>query len=166
MMAVEIAPWNASWSGEDRYEVRPCRWAQGRPAIWQPHAPGTGRPQFAAPHMVRQRRSVSERRCTVCGEKTAPADRWHFDMRTVMSGHLVTTEAPVHRACADRAMQLCPVIRSKGLVPTPFPRGWVVLAAMIGGPHVERDFGLRIPEVAPVVGHLKFAWPMQQRMAR
>jgi hypothetical protein len=24
------APWNASWTSEDHYEIRPCRWAGGK----------------------------------------------------------------------------------------------------------------------------------------
>lgn len=76
-------PWNASWSSEDRYEIRPCRWVGGKMALWSPHAPGVGKPIFAKPHMVRQRRSIAEMRCTVCGERTPLNDRWWFRLGRV-----------------------------------------------------------------------------------
>jgi len=56
------APWNASWSGENRYEIRPCRYVGGNLAMWSPHLPGVGVPIFAKPHMVRQRKSIAEMR--------------------------------------------------------------------------------------------------------
>ncbi|MFX4223503.1 MAG: hypothetical protein ACMVO3_22525 [Thalassobaculum sp.] len=154
------APWNASWTAEDSYEVRPCRWAGGKLAVWSPHKPGEGKPVFAKPHMVRQRRSIIEMRCTVCGEKTTPADRWWFGLGVKQEGYFMTTEAPVHRACADLASKLCPHIRSLDLTASRFPASpFVVLKALVGGPAVERDFGLRITPDRPVVGHLKIAWP-------
>src|SRR5437870_2261512 len=96
-------PWNAAWSGELRYEVRPCRWAGGNLALWSPHAPGDGKPVFAKPHMVRQRRSIAEMRCTVCGERTIAPDRWWFKLGSFAEGWFMTTEAPVHRTCAEFA---------------------------------------------------------------
>jgi hypothetical protein len=153
-------PWNAMWTGEDRYEVRYCRHA-GRPAIWQPSRPGEGRPVFAKPHVVRQRQSIADMRCTVCGERTRVGDRWHWSMLADQreGGLILTTEAPVHRACADRAMTACPRLRGLGVPPAEFPLGFKVLAAMIGGDEVARSFGLRIPPDRAVVGHLKIGWP-------
>lgn len=156
-----MAPWNASWTAEDRYEVRPCRWAGGKRAIWSPHKPGDGKPVFAKPHMVRQRRSIKELRCTVCGEKTAADDRWWFGLGARQEGYFMTTEAPVHQACADLAQRVCPHIRRLGLKASRFPaQPFVVLTALVGGPAVERDFGLRITPDRPVIGHLKIAWPI------
>lgn len=154
------APWNASWTGESHYEVRPYRWAGGAPAIWQRHAPGEGRPIFAAPHMVRQRQSVAAFICTVCGERTPESDRYGFGLGGRMGEYFVTTEAPVHHACAQCALTVCSHLRAKALQPTRFPIGWKILAAMVAGDEVEKDFGLRIPVTRPVVGHLKFAWPI------
>ncbi len=99
-------PWNAGWSSEARYEVRPCRWVGGRLALWSPHTPGVGKPIFAKPHMVRQRRSIAEMRCTVCG-----------------------------------------------------PGGYSIARAIIGGPAVEQDFGIRIDPARGIIGSLKLAWP-------
>lgn len=151
-------PWNASWTAEDAYEVRNCRWASGMPAMWSPHRPGEGRPIFAKPHMVRQRRSVAEMRCTVCGERTDAWDRWWFRLGNRIDGWaFATTESPVHRACADLALEVCPHLRKLGDSPVPFDPPDAVVKAIIGGPLTERDFALDL-KGRKVVGHLKFVW--------
>lgn len=153
-----LVPWNASWTAEDHYEVRNCRWANHKPALWSPHKPGEGQAIFAKPHVVRQRRSVAEFRCTVCGEKTDPWDRWWFRLgdTNVPGWALVTTEAPVHLRCALIASRVCPHLRDLG-----DPVRWVapdaVLRAVVGGVATERDFRLDLGGRA-VIGHLKFAW--------
>lgn len=153
-----LAPWNASWTGEDRYEVRNCRWAGGKPALWSPHAPGEGKPIFAKPHMVRQRRSVAEYLCTVCGEKTQTRDRWWFGLGNPLPGWaLATTEAPVHRACADLALKVCPHLRNLGHGPLRWFPPDAVVSAIIGGAATDRDFGVNL-NGRKVVGHLKFVW--------
>lgn len=157
-------PWNAAWSAEvGRYEVRPCRWAGGKMALWQPHAPGQGRPLFAQPHGVRQRRSVAQMLCTVCGQPTPRDDRWAFPLgdRREIDGKArwLTTETPVHRACADHAMEVCPHLRGRGLRPSVFPDVWAVTAVLIGGPEVERDFGVTIGRHEQVVGAMKLILP-------
>lgn len=153
-----IVPWNATWTGEDRYEVRPCRWVGGKLAVWAPHAPGEGRPIFAKPHAVRQRRSIAEMRCTVCGEKTPVRDRWWFGLGQAAEGFaMVTTEAPVHRACAEVALRVCPHLRALGVDATPMPPADAVLSAIVGGHATDRDFGLSLGN-RTVIGHLKLAW--------
>lgn len=138
-----LAPWNASWTAEDEYDIRPCRWAGGALAVWSPHRPGQGAPVFAKPHMVRQRRSIAEMRCTVCGEKTPPHDRWWFGLgNRIENGWWATTEAPVHHDCAARALRVCPHLRALGVTPEPFPPASVVVKAIIGGMSSERDFGV------------------------
>lgn len=153
-------PWNAGWSGEERYEVRNCRWAGGKLALWSPHAPGEGKPVFAKPHMVRQRRSIAELRCTVCGERTTGGDQWWFKLGNFIEGDrwFATTEAPVHRACAYHALMVCPHLRGREADLAPMPSGARVIAAVVGGPATERDFGVRITHLN-VIGHLKLAWP-------
>lgn len=154
----DLVPWNASWSAEDRYEIRPCRYASGFPAVWCPHRPHEGRPIFAKPHMVRQRRSIAEMRCTVCGERTTDGDRWWFKLGHMQEGWFMTTEAPVHRACAELALKHCPHLRTRRADMEPMPGGFSILKSIVGGPIADRDFGLRFPPQG-VVGHLKIAWP-------
>lgn len=159
-MALEIGkdvPWNASWSGEAGHEIRPCRYAEGALAVWQPFKPGEGRPIFAAPHMVRQRKCIAELRCTVCGEKTAEDDRWWFPFGGWRDGWWVSTESPVHKACADLAAHACPMIRKGGHTPIRLPHGWQILAAVVGGEDTDREFGIKT-KGRRVVGHLKMAW--------
>lgn len=151
-------PWNASWSAEDDYEVRNCRWAGGKPAIWSPHRPGEGKPIFAKPHTVRQRRSIAEYRCTVCGERTLPWDRWWFGLGNRIDGWaFATVEAPVHAECAAKALRLCPHLQTLGVMPERFPPPDDVVSAIVGGLATEHDFGIDLCG-RKVVGHLKFAW--------
>lgn len=156
-------PWNTPWTGEAEFEVRPCRWAYGRRAVWQRFSPGRGRPDFARPHIVRQRRSVIEMLCTVCGRPTVESDRWSFRMgywRMVGARPaLCTTEAPVHRACADLAGQACPNIRRQGLEPIRFPLTYRRVLQMVSGAAVQEDFGLTIRPDQPVVGHVYLVLP-------
>lgn len=159
-MTLEIGrdvPWNAAWTGEDRYEIRPCRYANNALAIWSPFLPGKGKPLFAKPHMVRQRKSIKEMRCTVCGERTQVGDRWWFPRGAWTEGWFLSTEAPVHMACADLARQACPRLRKDGEDPIPFPGGETVLSAIVGGHLTDEDFGVRIAG-RRVVGHLKLGW--------
>lgn len=159
-------PWNAGWTGEEAFEVRPCRYAGGRLAIWQPFAPGAGKPIFAKPHQVRQRKSIAEMRCTVCGERTPADDRWWFGLGTFDGDWWMTTEAPVHRACADHAFEVCPHLRARAIGPEPMPGGFKVVATLVGGDAVDHDFGVRVGGRA-VIGSLKLAWPRSMvRVAR
>lgn len=153
-----VVPWNASWTAEDQYEVRNCRWAGGKPAIWSPHQPGVGRPIFAKPHMVRQRRSIAEMRCTVCGERTSWPDRYWFRLGQKIDGWaFATTESPVHYQCAEIAMEVCPHLRALGDGPVLFDPPDAVVSAIVGGPATDRDFGVNLPG-KKVVGHMKLVW--------
>jgi hypothetical protein len=154
-------PWNAGWTGEHHHEIRPCRWAEGKPAMWQPHRPGDGRPVFAKPHFVRQRQSVSRMLCTVCGEHTPPADRWWFQHGERRDGLFMTTEAPVHHECALVSLELCPHLRSTPAKQalSKFPGGYQIVVSMLGGQRTEHDFGVKLGRGRLIVGALKFAWP-------
>jgi len=159
-------PWNAAWSSEMAYEIRTCRFAAGRKAVWQPHTPGVGEPIFAKPHNVRQRRAIFEMRCTVCGERTPEDDRWWFKLGAIQDGWFLTTEAPVHRACADFASKVCPHLRGRDGDLEPFPHGARVISAIVGGPAVEQDFHIRISPHETVIGSLKLGWPAGSRLVR
>lgn len=155
-----IVPWNALWSSEHRYEIRPCRWVGGSLAVWSPHSPGIGRPLFAKPHTCRQRQSIARFLCTVCGEPTPVNDRWWFKLGSFLEGWFMTTEAPVHRACAELALEHCLHLRAKGCASEleRFPDGYSVLSAIVGGPRLDNDFNVKIGG-RRVIGNLKFAWP-------
>ena len=152
-------PWNAGWSSEEEYDVRPCRWVGGRLALWSPSRQGEGRPVFAKPHMVRQRQSVAQLLCTVCGKHTPTDDRWWFRLGHAQEGFFMTTEAPVHHACATHALKVCPHLRGRADELERFPKDYVVLSALVGGPATDRDFCVAIAG-RKVIGHLKLAWPL------
>jgi hypothetical protein len=152
-----LVPWNAQWSGEQRYEIRPCRWAAGRLAIWQPHSPCVGRPVFAKPHSVRQRQSVARFLCTVCGDPTPPKDRWWFGHGEFREGMFMTQEAPVHRICAEIALSKCPHLRGREADLARFPSGHSIAFAILGGT-VDADFNVKMAG-RTVIGAMKFAWP-------
>ncbi|MGV8987776.1 MAG: hypothetical protein ACOH2H_16000 [Cypionkella sp.] len=108
--------------------------------------------------MVRQRRSIAEMRCTVCGERTEVNDRWWFGLgNKIEMGWWATTEAPVHRACADLATRVCPHLRKLGHDPMPFPGGAQVLSSIVGGFATDRDFSINL-RGRKVIGHLKLGW--------
>ena len=154
------APWNAPWSSEAQYEIRPCKFVGGALAIWCPHSPGVGRPIFAKPHMVRQRQSIAMLICTVCGKPTPKDDRWWFALGEYRENWFMTTEAPVHRVCAELALEVCPHLRRNGCASdlTRFPGGYSILSSIVGGALTDEDFGVKI-NGRRVVGHLKIAWP-------
>ncbi len=156
-MSGPAVPWNASWSSEEEYEIRPCRWASGKRAVWQKHSPGIGRPQFAKPHMVRQRRSIAELRCTVCGEKTPADDRWWFQLGRIQDGYFMTTEAPVHRVCADYALTVCPHLKKEGGQLERMPTGFSILSAVLGNDPSKPSFKFDLS--SHPIGNLKIAWP-------
>ncbi len=151
------APWNASWSAEDRCEIRPCKYAGNRLALWSPFKPGEGKPLFAKPHMVRQRKSIKEMRCTVCGELTTPDNRWWFPFGDYRDDWWVSTESPVHLKCAELARHFCPVLRKKAVDPIRFPPGSTILFAVVGGEATDRNFGVQT-RGRKIVGHLKLTW--------
>jgi hypothetical protein len=113
--------------------------------------------------MVRQRKSIFLMLCTVCGEPTPPRDRWWFGLGAVQEGHFMTTEAPVHRRCAEVALEKCPHLNKIGgeRLLMKFPGGNVVMQSIIGGPATDNDYGVRIAG-RRVVGHLKIAWPQRE----
>ena len=70
----------------------------------------------------------------------------------------MTLEAPVHRACADHSLAVCPHLRQRGFEPTPFPGGASVLAATIKRESLSELFGLHAAS-DQIIGQLKLAWP-------
>jgi hypothetical protein len=159
MIGLDV-PWNAGWSSEQRYEIRPCRWVGGALALWMPHSPGIGHPIFAKPHMVRQRRSIAQMLCTVCGEPTEPDDRWWFGLGEYRENWYMTTESPVHRKCAELALEKCPNLKRNNCAGdlSRFPECYSILSSIVGGAITDEDFGVKIGG-RRVIGHLKLAWP-------
>jgi hypothetical protein len=141
-------PWVTSWSEEPMLGVGPCPSVDGSIAVAQAEKPGEGRPLYSRNHLFRQRKSVREMLCPMCGKATAKGDRWS------QTGHWTTAKevrdrnmgvwlpadladdhrlfdagaiAPLHRACADRALTHCPHL--KGMPDRElkaFPEAWII----------------------------------------
>lgn len=141
-------PWVTSWTSEALLGVGPCATVDGRLAIGQAERPGEGKPQYSRNHLRRQRDSVRRMLCPMCGEPTAPGDRWHQTGKLMAVGALrarglgpVTPAdlpdaqivlnagaiSPSHKACAERALEHCPHLGADP-DPTirPFPARWAV----------------------------------------
>ena len=159
-------PWIVAWEGEMRYEVRPCRWAGDRPALWQPEAPGVGKSLFEQLHIVRSRRAVWEWLCPLCGEPTDPDDRFWFgkgksdlDRGDGSAWGWATFNAPNHRRCAETAAEACPHLAQRAFNPLPFPTPDAIVAGsmvQVGPSITEKGFSLQPGQ--SVVGQLFFVW--------
>jgi hypothetical protein len=122
-------PWVTSWSGEEVTGVAPCPSVDGALALGQSSAPGQGQPLYSRNHLFRQRKSVREMLCPMCGEPTPAGDRWSQTARWTTAGEVrakglgvwlppdfpddrrlmdAGAIAPLHRACAERARAQCP----------------------------------------------------------
>jgi hypothetical protein len=142
-------PWVTSWSGEQVLGVAPCPSIDGGLAIAQALKPGAGEPQWPKNHLFRQRKSVREMLCPMCGEPTPDADRWSQTARWITAGEVrakglgvwlpadfaddralldAGAIAPMHRACAERARTECPHLAA---LPDQelkaFPPAWIVV---------------------------------------
>lgn len=146
-------PWVTSWTVEDFLGVAPCPTVRGQLAVGQAQRAGEGRPQYSRNHLVRQRRSVAEMLCPMCGDPTVEDDRWTQTARRTSVGAMrargvgallppdlkdaaVVVDAgaiaPLHLACADRSMQQCPhLIAMASAEIRPFPKAWVVAPLMV-----------------------------------
>lgn len=142
-------PWVTSWTGEPSLGLGPCPSVGGALAILQADRPGQGKPLYSQNHAVRQRLSVRDMRCPMCGEPTTADDRWTQVAHPVTAGRLRATGrgdrlptdladdsvlidagaiAPLHKACVDRSLRYCPHLKADPDIDVRrFPDRWVVL---------------------------------------
>lgn len=149
----EDVPWVTSWSAEAVGGVGPCPSVGGRLALRQGEKPGFGRPIYSQNHFRRQRLSIRDMLCPLCGRPTQAGDRWSQTARRVPAGVLrarglfrsapetASDEqvlldcgaiAPGHRACMERSSAQCPHLG--GLANSPllaFPDLWKVSAITV-----------------------------------
>jgi hypothetical protein len=142
-------PWVTSWSEEGQTGVAPCPSVDGELAIGQAEKPGLGQPLYSRNHLFRQRRSVREMLCPMCGKPTKDGDRWSQTATATTAGELrvrgfgpaLPAEmaddqrllncgaiAPLHRACAAASLARCPHLAGMAdRTLKPFPKAWVIL---------------------------------------
>ena len=142
-------PWVTSWTGEPSLGLGPCPSVGGALAILQADYAGQGKPLYSQNHAVRQRLSVRDMLCPMCGLPTTANDRWTQVAHPVAAGRLRATGrgdrlpkdltddsilvdagaiAPLHRACVDRSLRYCPHLKADPNIDVRrFPDRWIVL---------------------------------------
>lgn len=111
-------PFTVSWDSEERFSVGFCRYAQRR-AILQAESPGIGKPLFGKPHSIRQRKTIAENRCDICGKSLKNRTRVslshaHPCHNALIDGKgtgILQVEPLLHRECAAISMKHCPSLR-------------------------------------------------------
>ena len=172
-------PWVTSWTGEPGLGVGPCPSVGGALAILQADHPGRGKPLYSQNHAVRQRLSVRDMLCPMCGQPTAADNRWTQVAHPVTVGRLRAAArgdglpgdlandtvlidagaiAPLHRACVDRSLRYCPQLKADPDIDVcRFPGRWIVLPLMARAEAPAQLFLAR-PErqrTIPVIGFLQ-----------
>lgn len=104
------APWTASWSGEEKFFVARCRYAMNGHAICQPENPGDGKPVFAKPHSIRQRRAIVCGLCDLCGLPLG-TNRVSLSFERGSDVGFIQVEPLLHRRCAAISLQFCPHLK-------------------------------------------------------
>lgn len=170
-------PWVTAWTGEPTLGVGPCPSMNGALAILQADNPGQGKPLYSQNHAVRQRLSVRDLLCPMCGKPTKAGDRWTQVAHPVTVGRLraggrgdllpadlpadrvlidAGAIAPLHRACADRSLRYCPHLKADPHIDVRrFPDRWIVLPLMARAEAPARMFLAR-PSPARAVAVVGF----------
>lgn len=112
-------PATAMWTGElDEGAIRPCRHAQGRPALFAPERPGNGRPMFKNPHPVRQRRAMALLLCDVCARPLRNRTKHRISHAYAVTADHGAIVAPFQEPlvcgdCLDLAAAHCPFVSAE-----------------------------------------------------
>ena len=172
-------PWVTGWSGEPGLGTGPCPSVGGALAILQASNPGLGKPLYSLNHAVRQRLSVRDMLCPMCGQPTSAEDRWTQLAHPVAAGRLRAVGrgdglpgdldddsvlidagaiAPLHRACVDRSLRYCPHLKGDPYIDVQrFPGRWIVMPLMVRAQAPAQLFLARpmAPRAIPVIGFLQ-----------
>ncbi|GAA3857576.1 hypothetical protein [Streptomyces sedi] len=128
-------------------------------------APGEGRPNFSTLHSFRQRRSMFDMLCQVCGEPASRTSRGILFLLPHPAGEKKTsdwaegalsTKPPLCEPCADLATRHCPHLADPLFVRSRKPRIWGVF----GGFLTPTANGLRSSPTNDYIpyGHAAAAW--------
>lgn len=107
-------PFAAMWTGEDQFFLAQCPHFKAL-ALCQRSAIGEGKPQFATPHMDRQRQVIALDRCDLCLKPLRHRTRVSLsDAKAYSHGAdgwaVLQVEPMVHKDCARRCLALCPAL--------------------------------------------------------
>ncbi len=154
----ENLPWTAPWTGERRFWLQPSEGFPGLTEIVQATAPGEGEPMLSGMNVMRQRLGVTRLLCHVCGKPTPKSDRYLFPTATgtflpMANGEqrYVSHLPPTHAACAERAMRLCPHLRTRYARPVRFPTDEGRIRPETSLPDSLKFLEAQIPRDRPVV---------------
>lgn len=180
-------PWVTSWTDEPPLGIGPCPSVSGALAILQIDNPGQGKPLYSQNHAVRQRLSVREMLCPMCGRPTGVTDRWTQVAHPVAAGRLradgrgdrlptdLTDDsilvdagaiAPLHRACVDRSLRHCPHLKADPHIDVRrFPDRWIVMPLMARAEAAAQLFLARPTpaRTAAVIGFLQLCGLTDER---
>ncbi|KQY91761.1 hypothetical protein [Brevundimonas sp. Root1423] len=172
-------PWVTSWTGEPVLGVRPCASVNGALAIVQADNAGYGKPLYSQNHAVRQRLTIRDMLCPMCGQPTTPEDRYTQVAHPFAAGSLRASGrgdalpadidddrilidagaiAPLHKACSSRSLRYCPHLKADPHIDVrAFPRSWVVLPLMARAEAPPQLFlaQARPARAIPVIGFLQ-----------
>lgn len=172
-------PWVTSWTGEPVLGVRPCSSVNGALAIVQADNASHGKPLYSQNHAVRQRLTVRDMLCPMCGQPTTPEDRYTQVARSFTAGSLramgrgealpadieddrvlidAGAIAPLHQTCSTRSLRYCPHLKADPNIDVrPFPRSWVVLPLLVRAEAPPQLFLARAEPCreVPVIGFLQ-----------
>lgn len=162
-------PWVTSWTAEAIGPVRRCPTVGGRLAISQQQRAGFGRPLYSQNHLLRQRQSIVQMLCPMCGTPTARDDRWLGTAKRLCAGELrgaavdlpadvhddqvvvdAGSIAPLHRTCAERSARRCPHLKAEGrgrLVR--FPKRRVLIPLIVEATDADTE------RTTPVIGFIQ-----------
>lgn len=172
-------PYIFAWSQEQRFEVRPCRWADGQRAVWAPNKPNVGRPQFAnnsatnsaglhssSFHPVRSRRAVQEDLCTMCGELVDITDVLWLSIEYIVhsgkDGWASLLFPLFHRECIRHSLDGCPFLRAGfgGFAPYRGPiRKWLL---GMNSADLKAEYGLTAHPDAVTVTDVRYQIPAEE----
>jgi hypothetical protein len=154
----ENVPWSVSWTGEQRFQLRPSTDFPGYTDLIQSENPGVGTPKFAALHATRHRAGMRDHLCHVCGRRTLARDRYIFP---VHSGNFVTITdgsarfagnvPPVHLACGKRAALQCPHLSHGSAQPIAYPSEPSILVPRPDVPEGMQEIASTLPKHLKIV---------------
>lgn len=109
-------PHTVSWDKEDRFYVGRCEFAGGAMAICQSLDQGNGKPMFGKPHSQRQRQTIAQGRCDLCGtslEHRTKVSLSHARLRQngAEGPCIMQVEPMLHKECAADSLRFCPSLK-------------------------------------------------------